>query len=724
MKPWIPALGLCQIKRSKRRAQSRRPNTLRICCALIWLTACSPLVAQAAGDDDSNTERFRPTGADFGGVGLLQMPTGRLPADGEVTLAAHHSGDYDFYTVGMAVYPWLESTIRYTEILDRLYGPNPSFSGNQSYVDKSFDVKLRLLQESYWVPQTAVGFRDIGGTGLFSGEYLAASKRAGFLDTTLGIGWGYLGRRGNIKNPLIDLSSSYATRTGSSSTGAVNASNFFHGPAALYGGVEAYLPWYDLRLKLETDGNNYRHDAAGKMAQKSIWNAGLVLPITRWADITVSYERGNTLGATLALHTNLSAARPMPDSGPAPVSPLPPAAPQLVTRNWGAVAEQLRTNAGYTDTRIYSDGTTVTVYGEQQNFRDREQGQQRAARVLAANVPSGVSRLRIVNENERMATTETVVDVAQLRESTLSLVEPADKIATTHSAPVATPAGNLLTRDRKTWDATVAPQLLQSFGGPEAFYMYQFGLNAHGSVWLNDWAQLHTAWFANIKNNYNKFTYLDTNSDALPQVRTRVREYVAHNPMRMDNLQLTTFAHPASDWYADAYAGYLEMMYAGVGSEVLYRPYASRWAAGVNVNDVRQRNPSDRFGLLQYHVVTGFATLYYQIGDDRSTLLSLSAGRFLAKDRGVGIDVARRFDSGIIAGAYANFSNVSAQQYGEGRFTKGFYISIPFDLMTVHPSTLRANIGWEPLTRDGGQMLSRAVELYSVTDERAPFAEH
>ena len=47
---------------------------------------------------------------------------------------------------------------------------------SQTYKDKGFDFKLRLLKESSFLPQVAVGFRDIAGSGTFSAEYLVASK--------------------------------------------------------------------------------------------------------------------------------------------------------------------------------------------------------------------------------------------------------------------------------------------------------------------------------------------------------------------------------------------------------------------------------------------------------------------------------------------------------------------------------------------------------------------
>ncbi|MBF4328430.1 YjbH domain-containing protein, partial [Vibrio anguillarum] len=59
-------------------------------------------------------------------------------------------------------------------------------------------AKLRLLEEGYWLPEVSVGLRDVGGTGLFDGEFIAASKRFGPLDVTLGVGWGYLGNNANL----------------------------------------------------------------------------------------------------------------------------------------------------------------------------------------------------------------------------------------------------------------------------------------------------------------------------------------------------------------------------------------------------------------------------------------------------------------------------------------------------------------------------------------------
>ena len=69
-------------------------------------------------------------------------------------------------------FDWMEGGFRYSSISNRIYG----ITDQQSYKDKSIDLKLRLLKESAYVPQLALGFRDFGGTGW----YVVVATVAGF----------------------------------------------------------------------------------------------------------------------------------------------------------------------------------------------------------------------------------------------------------------------------------------------------------------------------------------------------------------------------------------------------------------------------------------------------------------------------------------------------------------------------------------------------------------
>ncbi|MEP7933828.1 YjbH domain-containing protein, partial [Vibrio parahaemolyticus] len=49
---------------------------------------------------------LQPSQMDFGGVGLMQMPTGRMAPEGEFNFAVTGSDEYLFYNVTLQVMPW------------------------------------------------------------------------------------------------------------------------------------------------------------------------------------------------------------------------------------------------------------------------------------------------------------------------------------------------------------------------------------------------------------------------------------------------------------------------------------------------------------------------------------------------------------------------------------------------------------------------------------------
>jgi hypothetical protein len=170
----------------------------------------------------------------------------------------------------------------------------------------------------------------------------------------------------------------------------------------------------------------------------------------------------------------------------------------------------------------------------------------------------------------------------------------------------------------------------------------------------------------------------------------------------------------AEDLYVRTSAGIFEEMFGGIGAEILYRPFDSRLAIGVDVNRVHQRGYEQRLKFLDYKVTTGFLTFYYNI-PYKGLLGVVSAGKYLAGDRGVTLDLSRRFESGIRVGAWATLTTVSFNQFGEGSFDKGFYFVIPFELFFTNSTTASGVFGFRPLFRDGGQRLLMGNRLIEVT---------
>src|SRR5262249_8448227 len=137
-----------------------------------------------------------PTPSMYGGVGLLETRNARFMPDGYLWITAAIKEPDNRIAINWQALPWLESTFRYT--INYALAP----IGQRALYDRSFDVKFRLFQEGEYTPQVAFGLQDFIGTGVYSAEYLVASKQFGPFDLSAGMGWGRLGSRGTFKNPF------------------------------------------------------------------------------------------------------------------------------------------------------------------------------------------------------------------------------------------------------------------------------------------------------------------------------------------------------------------------------------------------------------------------------------------------------------------------------------------------------------------------------------------
>ncbi|EMI7296323.1 YjbH domain-containing protein [Vibrio parahaemolyticus] len=705
--------------------------------ALVW-----------AQDMPFEAPSLQPSQSDFGGVGLMQMPTGRMAPEGEFNFSVTGSDEYLFYNVTLQLMPWLETTIRYTRVHDLPYSSSFPDVDNE-YTDKGIDFKFRLWEESEYMPEIALGVRDFAGTGLFDAEFIAATKRysnskLGTFDFTLGMGWGYLGTRDTVTNPFCKASDKFCDRPSEflSTGGTTNFDRAFKGPAALFGGIEYQTLHKPLRFKLEYDGNDYSTDypvvqAGVDMTPHTPWNFGVLYRLGM-ADFRLSYERGDTLVAGLTLNTNFNDMPSFWRDTPTPeIEDNQPE--ELSDVDWARVTENLDKIAGYQNTRIYVDDNTVTVVGEQKKYRDRTEAHEKAAAVLHNEMPDDIDTYAINERSRGLVGEQTIISKEKYRDfAQVNYINPKIEDATSRTS--AKPTGESVYDGFERFDWGFAPKLVQTLGNAEDFYLFSVGLSGNASYWLTDNLEIGGSLYWDWYNNYDKFIYVTPpDGTTVPRVRTMFRAYQNEHAVTMSNLQLTWFQEYSNTMDQQFYAGYLESMFAGVGTEFLYRPHGANWAIGADVNVISQRDPQSYFGVYDekwqnvpeyghpFQVIdkgfTGFVSGYYYPQWDflQDLMIQVDVGQFLAGDVGTQINISKQFKSGVIAGAFASFTDLSADEFGEGSFTKGFYLSIPFDIMTVKPSNNRANFSWQPLTRDGGQKLGRKYNLIELTDERNPW---
>ena len=663
----------------------------------------------------------RYTQTDFGGVGLLQTPSARMAPAGELSFNANRVEPYSRYSFSLQPFEWLEGSFRYTAITNRNYGPE-AFSGGQSFKDKAVDVKARLWEESHWLPQVAVGFRDIGGTGLFSSEYFVANKRYNNLDFSLGLAWGYIGNRGDFRNPLGYLDDRFNDRPASSAAvvraGNVNTDAYFRGSPSIFGGLVYQTPWDPLTLKVEYEGNDYKNEPLDNViTQDSPVNLGAVYKLSDSVDLSAGWERGNTAMFGITLHTNFVSRKAPAKTFDPPAEPLPTKAPTTAPDqvDWADVSSRLKKNAGYNVERITQKGDELLVYGEQTKYYYPAKGVGRASRILDNSVNDDIKWFTVVEDKYDMAVEEISVPREQFRAVVNNDMDLKDLHRTTEiNRPVPHTETTLYTQKRDAFDGGFGLGYKQNIGGPDGFIMYQVSADYGAEyrftpkTWLSGSASL------NLLNNFDKFQY-DAPSK-MERVRTDLRKYVTTSDITMPSLQLNHAERLDQDWYGMVYGGYLESMFAGVGGEVLYRPMGQRWSVGADLNYVRQRDFDQGFGLRDYKTVTGHITTYADLGYDITS--AVSVGRYLAEDWGTTIDLSRLFNNGVRFGAWVTRTTASAEEFGEGSFDKGIYISIPFDEVFSVSTLRRANMVWAPLTRDGGARLGRQYSLQNLTDGR------
>ena len=690
--------------------------------------ACMAAVPQTRADesDQPTTYSVTPSQMVQGGVGLWQTPTARMMPEGALSMSYTDNQEYRFMSVSLQLFPWMEATARYTDVRTRLYSNVDDFSGDQTLKDKGLDVKFRLWEESYYLPDISVGFRDFGGTGFFESEFVNASKAVGPFDFHLGLGWGHLGYQNDITNPFCELRDSFCERPDgfSGRGGKVDYQNFFKGPMAVFGGVEYQTPLEGLSFKAEFEGNNYQQDRAGALEQDSRWNFGAVY---RWNnfDFSLNYQRGNTIGFGVSYKLNMHTVSQVKiDNPPREIQGIkPPENAAAVNRQ--KLYNDLRRNGGYVITDLEIDDEQATFYGLQTRYRDRNEGVERVGRILASELPESIQQYHLVEQSNNVPMVDTVIDAAKFREHATYSV-PESSVEDTYRRVSPTQQQVDAYEPHRATGAFFSTKFFwtQTFGNPEDFYLYQIGLLSSVGYKFNEHLGIYGGIRTTLLDNFDKFNFtVDAEEAFLPRVRTRVREYVTGPMITLDTVFMQWSDRLADNWYYQGYGGYLETMFGGVGGEIMYRPIDSNFAFGVDINYVKQRDPDSTTAFMDYSAVTGFASAYYQPDFLPDTRIRASVGQFLAKDRGINIDFAKRFDSGIVVGAFASFTNVSSEEYGEGSFTKGFYVSVPLDLFILQPATGRGQFPWVPIARDGGQMLNRPVQLIGVTEMRSPFLD-
>lgn len=658
----------------------------------------------------------RPTRSDWGNIGLMQTPNARMAEEGTVSVTASRVEPYSRYSFIYQPFEWMEAGFRYSIITNRSFGR--ADAGDRKYQDKSVDLKLRLLKESAYLPQIALGFRDIGGTGLFSSEYLVASKAAGEFDFSLGVGFGNMASGGGVSNPFSFINDDFRVRPAPDvgAGGQANSSAYFRGDASVFGGVEWQTPWRDWIVKLEYDGNDYSNEPLNNpQPHESHLNYGVVYRVNDIMDLQVGVERGNTFGVALSIQENIAKYSAPKLSDPPSIRVTSGKRPD--TLDWQRTLKLIEQQTTWNVTDVEKRGAEVRLNVKNSDVTYAAKAANKASAVLHESLSEDVRWFSYKFDQRGLDVAEHIVDRdAYVTSETQLVPEQTTREPLVAIEPVSVPYSPVI-QDKEPWysgDLGLAYQ--QVFGGANG-YLFEFSLVASGELQFNESTWLQGAVSHVLGGTFDNFS--QTEESRLPQVRTNFRQYAVASDTKLSNLTINHVGELSQDHYYSLYAGYLERMFGGIGAEYLYRPFGSPVAFGIDINRVRQRAFEQDFNFQDYEVTTGHLTTYWDTGFE-DILAEIKLGQYLAGDKGVTVDLSRIFNNGVQIGAFATKTNVSAEDFGEGSFDKGIYVKIPFDALFTSTVSGVADFTWNQVTRDGGARLGRPLRLYSQTQLRSP----
>lgn len=673
--------------------------------------------AQDVSPDDVFQMPDRPTLNFYGAPGLIDMPSGDAMPDGQFAVGISNFGGITRTTLSFQATPRLSMSFRYVGIQDW------NSNGFETYRDRSFDLRYLLNKESKYLPAVTIGLQDFAGTGIYAGEYIAATKTfsggriPGTIKLTGGLGWGRLGS-------VAGISPNRPSFTPGGDGGKPSYDQWFRGKAAPFGGVEWQVS-ERFGLKAEVSSDAYIAESVDRavIERKSRFNFGAEYQASDRIRLGAYYLYGSEFGLNMQVQLN-----PKQPISPLKLTPAEPIAtrpsrasqPQAWTKSWAsnpAASTVLRdalipamAAEGLTLTNLKVDADTAEVRFRNDRYGATTVAIGRAARALARTLPPSVETFRLVPVVNNLAQSAVVIRRTSLEDLEFAPNSTQSLLAVTdfkEAGPVlpGTVRNETLYPDF-SW--TLSPYISTSYFDPDEPVRVDGGLKLEARFRpAPGWTiagQIRHRLGGNISDSAR-----DSNS-VLPRVRTNGLRYAQAADTVLQQLYVSKQWKPSDNLYARVSAGYFERMFGGVSAEVLWKPVSSRLAFGVEANYARQRDFDGRLGFQDYGVATGHVSAYYEFGDGYQG--QLDVGRYLAGDVGATVTLSREFANGWRVGGFFTLTDVSSEDFGEGSFDKGISLTIPVGWFVGTPGkrTLTSNI--RPIQRDGGARLSVPGRLY------------
>ena len=652
----------------------------------------------------------------LGQVGLINTPSAEVFDEQSIFFTLTKNEFYKLGTITATPFNWMEASYFY-------YRPDDLYWGSAVglFLDKGFNVKFSYDPESIYLPTVAVGLDDFAGTGNFTKEYIVASYDFNNFKFNLGLGWGkFVGDTNIINDPLSFISEGLNERPTVSENyeqgGNPSYDKWFRGDATIFSGFSIKIPKIkNLVFKIENNPFDYYSFAccgeglSSKSFEirnkKSNYNFGLSYQTERFGNIDLSYIKGDTLNLSISFGFSSKKSIRKKDKFK----------PDIVDNNFNQdqknefyydLLQNLNANKLYLQTATISENDiSLTIdseehinpitYSSRAAFITNEVAKKNNFTFRKIDVGQITRGIEINNVSFRSSdiNNEKLVQVLLKKRSEITNPDPigfkSDDFKPNIPFPIII--------------YNIEPDFRIHLGSPQRFGYTGLGAKLNTEIQLNRNVAISSSIGQGFTDNFNDKPHTPTS--AMEEVRTEILLYLQESDdLYIKNMFVDGIWPLRKKVYSRVSFGYLEEMFAGVSTEILYKPFTSNLAVSYELNLVKKRDYDGRFDLLEYETITSHLNIAYY-HPSSNILTKWSYGKYLAKDRGYTLDLSRKMPSGWQAGIYFSRTNVSAEVFGEGSFDKGFYFKIPYNVFSKNNSKRSTSFGLKTMTRDGGAKL-------------------
>jgi len=658
------------------------------------LSAASP--PAAAGDAPFTSP------SNFGLTGLLDTPTARVMPGNSLRAGGTRIDPYRYYFIGVSPFSRLEVVGRLTEVAGVPAFSNLSASSYGNFKDKAVDVKFQFLREGKYSPAVAAVFMDPHGTRIYPAQALVASKQIFPFDFTVGLGNGRYGKR-----PLPESGEGFRAEMFS------NPRAWWR-DARLFGGIE-FAPAETLSIVAEYSPVRYdlqdRDPAQAKYFQDPVpskFNVGLRWKPLRWAEIDVSYQRGNRIG--VGISTTFDVGKPFVPIYDAPWREKPADRGRSLEDRIAAGLSA----SGFSDIGVASDRITLRVEAQNDRYFFTPRAIEEVLSILARTGTGHAEYLRVVVKENGIPLVELVTTgpaVDDLAAGTISLPGILDISAfRTDVRETLVPE----TVHRRWFAYGVKPSLDTFLNDPARFFSYRAGVAGwlHAFGWRG--ARIVTGVEAYPVNNVSTL-----NAPLSIPVRSDIALYKKEGAS-LSRLFAEQVAKGGRSIHGRLAAGYLETMYAGVDAEAAVPLWGGRVFLGAGGSYVRKRAPESPFRLTEAGFHTAFLNTRLNIVE-WDVQADVKAGRFLAGDVGASLTLSK-FINGFVLSAWYTVTDTSvfSDPFNRGYHDKGISLAIPLRMFIGRDSKTVYTYRLSAWTRDAGQDIDHERTLFDFIGRNSP----